>query len=203
MLQLSHTLVDEVSLLPYIRFITRKDHHRLYRAPAGQEHYKLLHYLASQVDTDIVELGTHHGTGSLALAVGTNHVVHTFDIRDLYSVSPSPSNIKRYIGNIFDLGQADLMLLCDLVFLDTAHRGKFEWEVYTYLVENGFTGILLLDDIHLNEPMEEFWESIYTTKYDITGLGHGFNNCGTGLVDFGGHIQNDVAEIFGESEEEA
>ena len=187
MITLTHDIVNGVSLKEHHHLINRHDHKRLFLAPAGQEHYKLLKYLASQVDTDIVELGTHVGTGSLALALGTKKIVHTFNVRDQFTAYPL-KNIKRYIGEIFELGLAELMLKCDLIFLDTAHNGPFETKVYTYLVEHEYRGILLLDDIFYTPGMKEFWNGISTVKYDITYLGHGFQNCGTGIVDFGNHL---------------
>ncbi len=187
MITLTHDIVDAVSLKEHQRLINKADHKRLFLAPAGQEHYKLLRYLASQVDTDIVELGTHAGTGSLALALGTKKIVHTFNVRDQFTSYPL-KNIKRYIGEIFQLGLAELMLQCDLVFLDTAHNGPFEKKVYTYLVEQRYKGILLLDDIFYNDSMHKFWKGISTLKYNITYLGHGFRNCGTGIVDFGNNL---------------
>jgi hypothetical protein len=49
------------------------------------------------------------------------------------------------------------------------------------LVSIGYTGYLLLDDIHLNFEMERFWGSITKEKYDITNIGH---LTGTGVVYF-------------------
>jgi hypothetical protein len=65
--------------------------------------------------------------------------------------------------------------------LDTYNDGTFETEFYNYLVSIGYTGYLLLDDIHLNFEMERFWGSITKEKYDITNIGH---VTGTGVVYF-------------------
>ena len=37
--------------------------------------------------------------------------------------------------------------------LDTAHTGDFETEVYMFLKNNSYKGILILDDIHYNNQM--------------------------------------------------
>jgi hypothetical protein len=44
-----------------------------------------------------------------------------------------------------------------------------------------WNGLLLLDDINFNEPMNQFWNNISEEKYDITKIGHW---SGTGLVNF-------------------
>ena len=81
----------------------------------------------------------------------------------------------------------------DLIFLDAAHDGKMEQEIYDFLCRNDYKGILLLDDISLNKEMALFWRGIDKKKYDITEIGHGkdddFNRSGTGLVDFSGNVE--------------
>ena len=69
----------------------------------------------------------------------------------------------------------------DLIMLDTNHDGGFENEAYRYFQRIGFKGLLFLDDIHLNPPMEAFWAQITEPKEDITDLGHW---SGSGIVDF-------------------
>lgn len=190
-------LVDNIDLTPYVHLITRKDHKPIFLAPAGENHYKLLAYIATQVNNElIIELGTHHGTGTTALAINKSNKIVTFDISDRYTVAEQWTNIERKIGNIFNLGMQDMLLQSPIIFLDTAHEGDFEWEVYSFLKENDYKGILILDDIHWNKPMKEFWEKIDTIKYDVTYLGHGVcpqGIAGTGIVDFNNQLViNDI-----------
>ena len=70
----------------------------------------------------------------------------------------------------------------DIIMLDTDHDGVFEEAFYSFLKSSNFSGILLLDDIHLCDEMKQFWAAITEPKYDITEYGH-FS--GTGLVCFG------------------
>ena len=69
-----------------------------------------------------------------------------------------------------------------LILLDTAHDGIFEQRVYNALGEDGYQGLLLLDDIYLNPIMQRFWSEISVEKLDATAVGHW---SGTGLVQFG------------------
>lgn len=185
--------INQIDLTPYVNLITRQDHRPIFLAPAGENHYKLLGYLSLKIQKGlIVELGTHVGTSSLALSINKSNRVVTYDVRNLYSVATQPTNVERIIGDIFELNQQDILLKADLIFLDTAHLGDFEWEVYSFLLRNDYKGILLLDDIHWNAPMKVFWNKIQTTKYDITSLGHGVcpdGVAGTGLVDFGNNVE--------------
>jgi len=181
-----------IDLTPYVNQITRQDHKLIFLAPPGENHYLLLAYLASQLTGKlIIELGTHHGTSSLAMSINGNNTIITYDIADRYGIQNPPKNITRRFGDIFKLGQESILLDSALIFLDTAHTGEFERQVYNYLCDNNYQGILLLDDIHWNQPMKLFWNSINVTKYDITDIGHGIcpdGVAGTGLVDFSGQV---------------
>jgi len=112
-----------------------------------------------------------------------------------------------------------LLLQADIVFVDTAHLGDFEADVgsrpfidtgctsfrsvalndvvdsgcvqvYTFLHDHGFRGLLLLDDIHWtsNPAMEVLWQTVIThpNKLDLTSIGH---SSGTGAVNFGGRLE--------------
>jgi hypothetical protein len=189
--------IESCDISSYVTNITREDHKRIFIEPPGKNHYKLLAYLSLLInDKTIIELGTHHGTSSLALSINKTNTIITYDIADRYGIVPQPDNVKRRIGNIFSLNEQDSMLSASIIFLDTAHEGDFEWQVYTYLRDNNYNGILLLDDIHWNDAMQNFWNKIDTLKYDITDIGHGecpaglmnYTVAGTGLVDFSGKV---------------
>lgn len=189
-MKISIEAVSKIDLSHLVDNITRESHKKLIMSEPGQEHYKLLTYLTNQLNnTIIVELGTHNGTSSLCLCENKTNKVITFDLRDIYTVKNKPSNLTRHIGDIFKIDPS-ILLKSSLIFLDTAHNGDFEKEIYLYLLNNNYKGILLLDDIFYNNEMIQFWNFITTNKYDISHIGHGGNHltptgkCGTGLVDF-------------------
>lgn len=68
-----------------------------------------------------------------------------------------------------------------LISIDVAHEGDYEAIFYEFLAASPFNGLLVLDDVYLNEAMKAFWASITHTKFDITTVGHW---PGTGLVAF-------------------
>ena len=67
------------------------------------------------------------------------------------------------------------------MFLDVNHDGKFEKIFYEHLKEINYKGLILCDDIYLNEPMKRWWNDIEEEKYDLTYKGHW---SGTGLIYF-------------------
>jgi len=189
-----YSRVRDLDLSPMVANVTRKEHQKLINDPAGKEHYKLLAYLSKGIDNGlIVELGTHNGTSSVAMSINKSNTIITYDIEDVYSAK-KPENVECRIGNIFDLGQEEVLLKANFIFLDTAHLGDFELQVYEYLRDNNYTGFIVYDDIHWSKGMVDFWKQVPgEIKYDVTEIGHGVNDgqinvCGTGIVDFGGKI---------------
>ena len=50
---------------------------------------------------------------------------------------------------------------------------------YDWLIKINYKGLLLFDDIHLNNEMRTFWNNIIHKKEDISHIGH---ITGTGVV---------------------
>jgi hypothetical protein len=83
-----------------------------------------------------------------------------------------------------------------LMSLDTHHLPysvPFEREFFARLVQSGYRGILVLDDIHLNPEMKKWWQELQGGQqihnyhcFDVTAIGH---STGTGLVDFSGKVE--------------
>ena len=65
--------------------------------------------------------------------------------------------------------------------IDIDHTGKNEQLMLDFLVEIGWQGFLLFDDIYFNKEMNDLWNSIRHKKCDLTKIGH-FS--GTGMVLF-------------------
>ena len=156
-------------------------------AEAGRDHYRLLSYISSLYNNIIIcDVGTKHGLSAIALASPTNKV-YSYDtvdkLDDQLKDAASEINCTFLVENCLEKDEhKERLLSADIVMLDTDHDGVFEEEFYSFLKTSGFSGILILDDIRLNEPMKKFWDSITEPKFDITKYGH-FS--GTGLVTFG------------------
>ena len=186
--------------LDYLKNKLSNIHHQdLLLQKPGINHYCLLSYLSKKFNNSlIVELGTYAGTSALALSINPTNIVETYDLSgDPFAIVDIPKNIKRNIGNIFELNEEKKLLKAELIFLDTAHNGDFENQVLKYLNNNNYKGILLIDDIYWNGKMYYFWSAIKNRKIDLTFIGHGDgdgpngNISGTGIVDFNNNIEID------------
>lgn len=195
-MKINYSDINNIDLFKISKLMPRKDQAKIMNGAAGQEHYKLLAYLSLSINNArIVELGTHNGASCLALSINPTNIIRTYDVRDLFLVEYPPANIFRVMGNIFDIKEEHFLLESDFIFVDTAHTGDFEWQVYEYLHNNGYKGFVIFDDIHWSDDMINFWNKIPDKyKHDITDIGHGNglgpsgNTSGTGLIDFSGNV---------------
>jgi len=149
-----------------------------FHEPSGKEHYRLLMFVSSLFESEILfDVGTNTGVSALALSNSKNKI-KTYDVVQLLDQNPPIENIEFILGD--STSDKDLKH-SPLIFLDVNHDGSYEDIFYNHLHNIKWKGILLLDDIHINEPMKNFWNNITEEKYDITRLGHW---SGTGLVVF-------------------
>ena len=185
-IRLNNDTINQVKFPMYRSFMDREEYQYIF-AESGTDHYKLLAFLSSLFqDSVICDLGTNRGLSAIALASPSNKV-YSYDIVDKSSAELKQSskniNCEFLLRNCLDSPtDRDRLLSSAIIMLDTDHDGAFEKELYSFLKHNGYKGILLLDDIHLNLAMKDFWNSIEEPKWDITSYGH-FS--GTGFVSFG------------------
>lgn len=160
-----------------------------YHGAAGQEHYKLLSYLSTLYNYEILgDIGTNTGASALALSHNPTNHVFSVDIVDHKQGQPLPVNCKYTIGNLlWDETIFDAILKCPLMLMDIDHEYHTEIQIYNRLVASSWKGVLICDDIHLNEPMKQFWSEVTHRKYDVTKYGHA---SGTGFI-----VTDDSIEI--------
>lgn len=149
----------------------------------GTEHYILLAYFSSLYNsTNLLDIGTYKGCSSLALAYNNSNSVFSFDLNAATrNLSKYPSNVTYVIDNIINGSYDELIHSTPFILLDINHNGDFELEFHNYLQKINWSGILMLDDIKLNNEMKSYWDSITEEKYDISDIGHW---SGTGIVNF-------------------
>jgi hypothetical protein len=176
--QLNNISLDELSSL-----IIEDEFRNYFLGKPGEEHYTLLaHFSTLFNNATLLDVGTYKGCSALALSYNDKNQVVSFDVREglkrLYSL---PSNVKFMLEDITDDKFNDLILSSPFILLDTDHDGPFEHKFYNHLKSLSYKGILMLDDIYLNEPMKTFWDNITEEKIDLSHIGH---HSGTGLVIF-------------------
>jgi len=150
-----------------------------FHGPSGKEHYRLLIYIASLYNNEcLFDIGTYRGMSALALSNNPKNHIKTYDIKKCYPENLKIDNIEFILG---DFTEDKNLIISQFIFLDALHDGIYENIVYKYLQKIKWKGLLLLDDIYLNDSMKEFWINITEKKYDISILGHW---SGTGIVEF-------------------
>ncbi len=179
---------EDISYLyPYTEF---HNHSVCFKNTHG-EHYKLISHIAKQFpnDSTFVDIGTFMGYSALALSTNKYARVLTYDLYDVTEFFPKDENVltMRNIPNITAivkncLEDIPILLEAPLIVLDVdPHDGIQEKEIITKLHENGYKGIVLCDDIHLNSGMKDFWNWVSLKKIDVSEYGH---HSGSGIIVF-------------------
>lgn len=149
--------------------------------PAGREHYRLLAHLSTLYSHRLIlDVGTFHGASAVALSANPRTRVISYDIQNHRTQAINRPNMEFRLKNVLE--DPDCLAQASLILLDTFHDGGFERQFVRSLQEVGFRGTLLLDDTHLNDAMETFWQELTMPKTDLTRVGHW---SGTGAVYFG------------------
>jgi hypothetical protein len=150
-----------------------------FQGKAGREHYRLLMYVSSIFSKEkLFDIGTNRCMSAAAMSHSMKNQVITYDIIKLIIVNPFLPRVEYVLG---DCREDKRLLESPFIFFDVDHNGKFEYLFYEFLKENKYKGLVMCDDIHLNEPMKKWWETITEDKYDLTEKGHW---SGTGLIHF-------------------
>jgi hypothetical protein len=137
-----------------------------YNMEIGKEHYKLLCCLSKQIKNSIIfDIGTHNGNLSVSLGYSltnnsNNNKFYSFDIKDFRDIACkkffNDYSINYCLENICDIvvreKYSKLLLESSLIMFDIdPHNGILEYEIYVWLRDNNYKGLILYDDIFLNK----------------------------------------------------
>jgi predicted O-methyltransferase YrrM len=152
---------------------------------AGDTEYKLYSYLSKLINSPyVLDIGTLFGGSALALSANSKSLVYSYDLMSIETHEPGnffKDNVTLFVGNFMN----DLLDYknINLIVIDVdPHDGLQEPPMVEFIVDKGFKGLILLDDIHLNSAMNEMWDNFEYEKYDATEVGH-FS--GTGILNIG------------------
>lgn len=182
-LEIKNRDLDVIDLSKFDNIINKMTSFALYfKDLSGKNHYRLLSYISHLLyDEDVYDIGADNGCSGLALSSNERINVYSYDIVYREEISLiNRNNFKFFIENILATSPEKLNTT-RFIMLDTFHDGTFEKKFYEFLLSTKYKGLLFLDDIHLNEEMKEFWNSITQEKYDLTTIGH---STGSGIVIF-------------------
>jgi len=174
--------LDKIVLTHYNEILSKLGTFALYfHSSSGRDHYRLLSQISKFYEDELLfDIGSNNGCSALALSESKSNQIKSYDINFHEGVQfVIKDNIQFFLKNVLD--ESEFPNNCRFIMLDTDHDGKFEKIFYDYLIEKDYKGLLFLDDIHLNNDMRIFWESIKEEKHDLTSIGH---NTGSGIVIF-------------------
>lgn len=162
-----------------LSFITNETCKNFFTEKEGREHYSFLSRVSQEYNhTTLYDIGTYRGLSALALSSNSTNKVISYDIGYFVEIM-RPENVEFRIGNFYTDSE---LLKSPLIMFDIdPHNGKDEREFVNYLEQNSYKGVVIFDDIYLNDSMKEFWNSIQQEKHDYTHIGHW---SGTGVVVF-------------------
>jgi hypothetical protein len=174
--------VARVDLGRLARHVGSSEHLKYFLDTGFREHYRLIAHLSSRFrNSHVFDIGTNKGYSALALSYEPTNTVISYDIVACREIR-HPEDLASIEFRIGDVLADPRLLSSPFIVLDTDHDGVFERRLCRHLKMNGYRGVMLLDDIHLNCAMIRLWEEIAEPKTDVTDLGH---YSGSGLVEFG------------------
>lgn len=116
---------------------------------------------------EFVELGTREGIGAMALSHGNPlGNIFTFDIQDLQHQACKRENIFFYRQDSCQIPLA-IPSKIDILFIDTEHDGNrplIEFESWKHFIPVG--GVIIFDDVELNDSMKDFWHNFNPSGYE-------------------------------------
>jgi predicted O-methyltransferase YrrM len=164
-------------------------HQDYYNNPYVTHEYRLYSYLSTFFNnTKILDIGTSYGRSAIALSHNETNKVISYDIfnhiQNYNHKIYSKHNIEVRIKNVLVDLTPEFISDCKLIIIDIDHFETTERQIIDKLNECGFSGIIILDDIHHPQPdmyeaMQRLWKSVNLPKFDITKYAH---SSGTGLI---------------------
>jgi predicted O-methyltransferase YrrM len=182
--------VNQIDLTHLAHFLQwNPTYQQYFLQDAGKEPYKLIAFLSKTIGGMVVDMGTLYGSSALALSYNEQTQVMTLDTKrqipdaqDLVTPVKRP-NVRMIVASCQTVlphaAKANLVLLDIDAHLTTEIK-----KVIHELAYYNFKGILVLDNIHLNDDMKSLWVDVgkelkNCKTIDATMLGH---HTGTGII---------------------
>jgi predicted O-methyltransferase YrrM len=177
---------------PRLSIVMNIDQYEVYSKNEGHTYYVFLNKLVRELaPKKVLELGTSIGRSALFMmcALPPDSTLTTVDIGSYRRMDLLPFDSDPRLNIVFgnDLEESTIKQVgsgFDLLYIDSEHsyeQVSKEWEIYQHKITND--AIVVMDDIHFNEGMDKFWDSISYEKMD---LGNSLHFSGYGAFQFSG-----------------
>lgn len=174
----------------HLSVVMSAEQYEAYSRGDGHTYYVFLNKLVRELaPKKVLELGTSIGRSGLFMmcALPPESSFVTVDIGSYRRVDLLPFDSDPRLSVIFgnDLEESVVDKIgdgFDMLFIDSEHsyeQVSREWDIYRHKISN--KAVVVMDDIHLNDGMEKFWNSIPYEKID---LGNSLHFSGFGAFHF-------------------
>jgi predicted O-methyltransferase YrrM len=166
--------IDLSELNEYVDWHT--DNFQYFNMEAGKEHYKVLAYISKVLNMKkLIDIGTYLGFSSVALSYNHTNKIHSYDIFDWLpedkKCAVDKSNITLHISDYMS-DIPEIIKDCEFILIDIDHTGATERIIMAELRKAGYKGLVMIDDIKLNQEMVDFYNEIPEKKIDISSVSH-------------------------------
>ena len=163
----------------------------------GGSPYHLYAFLSTLFDDSIIlDVGSQYGNSALAFSYNESNHVISYEIDPWYSNETYHTKTRRDIERD-NITWRDIDFRDDedidyekvkIILIDIDPHGhkiagkEEELRMIEHLLEKGWSGVLIFDDINKGCQMQDFWNELSIpgwTKIDVTELGH---SSGTGIL---------------------
>jgi len=158
------------------------------RFALSNHYYQVLIALVSSLKNPslILEVGFREGWSALCMSkAAPNASIKSYDVDSSKLKFPEKHRNISYekVHGDFCFKELDYSE-ASFIFIDAAHNGTLEREIFKKIIKDGYKGLVLWDDIYFDDDMTKFWneirdvpklelEEFATVKKDGTSLGLG------------------------------
>lgn len=191
---------EEVSNISFEKLMPHLPHKQDEFKQMQGEPYSLYAYISTLINNKIIlDVGTRMGLSALAFSYNENNKIISYDLKEQGASNIQKENIQFKIMDFRNDDSLDYDNV-EVIMIDVdPHDGIQEREMYDFLKNKNWSGLLILDDILDSwsvvisganpQEMHRWWNEIAEEKYDLSNVGH---YSGTGLVNFGNRFKIEI-----------
>jgi predicted O-methyltransferase YrrM len=191
---------EEVSNISFEKLMPYLPHNQDEFKQMQGEPYSFYAYISTLINNKIIlDVGTRTGLSALAFSYNKKNKIISYDLKEQGASNIQKENIQFKIMDFRDDDSLNYNNVKVIMIDVDPHDGVQEREMYDFLKNKNWSGLLILDDILDNwsvripgakpQEMRKWWDEIQEEKYDVSDVAH---SSGTGLVNFGNKFKIEI-----------